>query len=276
MLFALSHQERETRLNQAQTDGWLENVGVPNPQTESGQAYTGNIFSPRNYDHKVTTEERTRTNANLVIQYAPSDNLIVTADALYSDFDVETDTTSYGHWFTAPNIEGFGDDAGATVDANGTVIDLYQEVGLATDMHAKKFDRLTESNALGLNFDWDVNDNLNMKFDISHSSAKREANNGRGDQLSLIGYANRVRYQIDNNILPYANEFQSANSAIYSGQQEINGDAYNPAITPDGVSDHLDPTNSRAHVCYVVVGLLKILLINCAGTVFGLMMVIAV
>ena len=248
VLFALSHQERETRLNQAQTDGWLENVGVPNPQTESGQAYTGNIFSPRNYDHKVTTEERTRTNANLVIQYAPSDNLIVTADALYSDFDVETDTTSYGHWFTAPNIEGFGDDAGATVDANGTVIDLYQEVGLATDMHAKKFDRLTESNALGLNFDWDVNDNLNMKFDISHSSAKREANNGRGDQLSLIGYANRVRYQIDNNILPYANEFQSANSAIYSGQQEINGDAYNPAITPDGVSDHLDPTNSRAHV----------------------------
>lgn len=232
VLFALSHQERETRLNQAQTDGWLENVGVPNPQTESGQAYTGNIFSPRNYDHKVTTEERTRTNANLVIQYAPTDNLIVTADALYSDFDVETDTTSYGHWFTAPNIEGFGDAAGATVDANGTVIDLYQEVGLATDMHAKKFDRLTESSALGLNFDWDVNDNLNMKFDISHSSAEREANNGRGDQLSLIGYANRVRFQVDNAILPYASEFASANANIYSGQQEIDDVAYDPAVTP--------------------------------------------
>jgi len=248
VLFALSHQERKTRLNQAQMDGWLENVGVPNPQTESGQAYTGNIFSPRNYDHKVTTEERTRTNANLVIQYAPSDNLIITADALYSDFDVETDTTSYGHWFTAPNIEGFGNDAGATVDANGTVIDLYQEVGLATDMHAKKFDRLTESSALGLNFDWDVNDNLNMKFDVSHSSAEREANNGRGDQLSLIGYANRVRFQVDNNILPYASEFAGADSSIYSGQQEIDGDAYDPAVTPDGVSDHLDTANSRAHV----------------------------
>jgi TonB-dependent receptor len=248
VLFALSHQERKTRLNQAQTDGWLENVGVPNPQIESGQAYTGNIFSPRNYDHKVTTEDRTRTNANLVIQYAPTDNLIVTADALYSDFDVETDTTSYGHWFTAPNIEGFGSDAGATVDANGTVIDLYQEVGLATDMHAKKFDRLTESSALGLNFDWHVNDNLNMQFDISHSSAKRDANNGRGDQLSLIGYANRVRFQIDDNILPYASEFASANADIYSGQQELDGEAYDPAFTPDGVSNHLDSANSRAHV----------------------------
>ena len=248
VLFAVSRQERETRLNQAQVDGWLENVGVPNPQTQNGQPYNGNIFSPRNYDHKVTTEKRTRTNANLVIQYAPSDALTITADALYSDFDVEADTTSYGHWFTAPNLEGFGDAAGPTVDENGTVIDLYQEVGLATDMHAKKFDRLTNSSALGLNFDWFVNDNLNMKFDLSHSQAEREANNGRGDQLSLIGYANRVRFQVDDAILPYASEFATANPTIYSGQQELDGVAYDPSVTPDGVSNLLDPANSRAHV----------------------------
>jgi len=247
-LLAISHQQRDTRLNQAQIDGWLENVGVPNPKTQNGAAYTGNIFSPRNYDHKVTFEERTRTNANLVLQYAPANNLELTADALYSDFDVKADTTSYGHWFTAPNIKGFGNAAGPVVDANGTVIDLYQEVGLATDMHAKKFDRLTDTLSLGLNADWDVNNNLNMKFDYSHSSAKREPNNGRGDQLSLIGYANRVRFQLDDNILPYASEFAGANPNIYSGQQELNGTAYQPGVTPDGVSNHLDPANSRAHV----------------------------
>jgi len=247
-LLAVSHQQRDTRLNQAQIDGWLENVGVPNPVTQSGQAYTGNIFSPRNYDHKVTTEERTRTNANLVLQYAPSDTLVVTADALYSDFDIKADTTSYGHWFTAPNLEGFGNAAGPVVDANGTVIDLYQEVGLATDMHAKKFDRLTDTLSMGLNFDWDVNNNLNMKFDLSHSSAEREPNNGRGDQLSLIGYANRVRFQLDDHILPYASEFAAANPNIYSGQQELNGTAYQPGVTPAGVSDHLNPANSKAHV----------------------------
>jgi TonB-dependent receptor len=248
VLFAISHQERNTRLNQGQVDGWLENVGVPHPQTESGDTYTGNIFSPRNYDHKVTTEKRTRTNANLVLQYAPTDNLILTTDVLYSDFDVDTDTTSYGHWFTAPNIEGYGDDVGATVDANGTVIDLYQEVGLATDMHAKKFDRLTESSSVGLNVDWDVKENLNMTFDFSHSRAEREANNGRGDQLSLIGYANRVRFEIDDNILPYASEFSNANANVYSGQQELEGVAYDENVTPAGVSNHLDTENSRAHV----------------------------
>lgn len=267
VLFALSHQQRKTRLNQAQMDGWLENVGVPNPQTQSGSDWTGNVFSPRNYDHKVTFEERTRTNANLVLQYAPNDSVVITGDVLYSDFDVETDATSYGHWFTAPNIQGVGDDGSLfddngdrrrpTVDANGTIVDMYQEVGLATDMHAKKFDRLTESTSVGFNVDWEVNDDLNLTFDLSHSKAEREANNGRGNQLSLIGYANRVRFQVDDNILPYASMFAGANANIYSGQQEIDGAignatdgfaAYDPSITPDGVSNHLDTANSRAHV----------------------------
>lgn len=267
VLLAVSHQERETRLNQAQMDGWLENVGVPNPVTQSGDAWTGNVFSPRNYDHKVTFEERTRTNANLVFQYAPNDKLVVTADALYSDFDVESEATSYGHWFTAPNIQGVGDDGSLfdengnrrspTVDANGTIVDLYQEVGLATDMHAKTFDRLTDTYAVGLNFDYQYSENLNLSFDLSHSEAEREANNGGGDQLSLIGYANRVRFQVDDNILPVASMFASPNDNIYSGQQELDGaivtgpdgfPIYNPALTPDGVSNHLDEANSRAHV----------------------------
>ena len=267
VLFALSSQQRNTRLNQAQMDGWLENVGVPNPQTQSGADWNGNVFSPRNYDHKVTFEERSRTNANLVLQYAPNDSVVITGDVLYSDFDIETDATSYGHWFTAPNIQGVTDDGNLfdgngdrvrpTVDANGTVIDLYQEVGLATDMHAKKFDRLTESTSVGLNVDWDVSPDLNLTFDVSRSTAERAANNGRGDQLSLIGYANRVRFQVDNNILPYASMFSGANPNVYSGQQEIEGAiitaadgfaAYDPSLTPAGVSNHTDTANSRAHV----------------------------
>ena len=267
VLVALSHQERSARLDQAQMDGWLENVGVPNPVTAGGEAWEGNVFSPRNYDMKVNFEERTRTNGNLVLQFAPNSDLTLTADALYSDFDVETDARSYGHWFTAPNIQGVADDGSLfdeggerrrpTVDENGTIIDLYQEVGLATDMHAKKFDRLTETIALGLNADWHISDNLNLDFDLAHSSSEREPNNGGGDQLSLIGYANRVRFQVDDNILPVASMFAEPNANIYSGQQELDGaittaldgfPAYNPILTPAGVSNHLDESNSRAHV----------------------------
>lgn len=257
-LLAVSYQERDTRLNQAQMDGWLEfkpdpdplvNQGIPWAELNGGAgvAEGATIFSPRNYDTKVTFEERTRTNASLVLQYAPADNLTLTSDIIYSDFDVETNALSYGHWFTAPNVTD------AITDENNTVIDLRQEVGLATDMHAKKFDRLTETKMFALNADWQVNDQLNLNFDASISNSERDANNGGGDQLSLIGYANRVRFQVDDNILPWMSDFESANPNIYSGQQELDEVAYlepsNPNYQPPaGVSDYLDKSNSRAHV----------------------------
>lgn len=258
VLLAVSHQERETRLNQAQVDGWLEfkpnakpelNQGIPWAELNNGAgvAAGSTIFSPRNYDHKVTFEERTRTNASLVLQFAASDNLTLTADAIYSDFDIETNALSYGHWFTAPNVTD------AITDENNTVIDLRQDTGLATDMHAKKFDRLTETSLFGFNADWQVNDNLNLNFDATFSNAERDANNGGGDQLSLIGYFNRVRFQVDDNILPYASDFATANPNVFSGQQELDGVAYlspsDPAyVPPAGVGDFLDKSNSRAHV----------------------------
>ncbi len=242
VLLAASYQRRDTRLDQAQTDGWLENVGIPQSELNGGAGFDGNIFSPRNFDNKVTFEERTRTNASLVLQYAATDNLEITVDGLYSDFDIKTDTTSFGHWFTAPNIEN------AVTDQNGTVIDLFQERGLSTDFHSKKFDRLTETYAIGFRADWDASDSLNVVFDANYSSAERDANNGGGDQLSLIGFANRVRFQSDDAILPYVSGFDTADAGIFSGQQEIDGVAYQPGVTPDGVSDFLDPANSRAHV----------------------------
>lgn len=242
ILAALSYSKRDTRLNQVQSDGWLENVGVPQAEINNGAGFAGNIFSPRNLDNKVTFEERKRLNGNLVLQFAPNDDLDVSVDALYSDFDIVTDATSFGHWFTAPNVTD------VTLDSDGTVIDLYQEVGLATDFHSKTFDRLTETISLGLNLKKNFSDTLTGSIDASFSGAEREANNGGGNQLSLIGYANRVRFQSDHEVLPWVSNFATANPNIFSGQQEIDGVAYQAGTTPTGVGNYLDTENSRAHV----------------------------
>ncbi|QGZ42314.1 TonB-dependent receptor [Pseudoduganella flava] len=235
-LLAVSRKKAKTRLNQAQTDGWLTNAGIPTAELNGGAGFAGAVFSPRNYDTKVTFEERTRTNANLVLQYRPSSALTLTADALYSDFDIKTDATSYGHWFTAPNVQR------ARTDGNGTITDLYQELGLATDFHAKKFDRLTSTKSYGLNADWKITNKFNLAFDAWKSDAKRDPNNGGGDQLSLIGYKNRARFQSDSATLPWVSEFEApATGLVYER------DAQGRPIT-HSVSNYLDPANSRAHV----------------------------
>lgn len=242
VLASFSYQKRKTRLDQVISDGWLENVGIPQSEINGGAGFEGNIFSPRNLDTQVTFEDRERIGGTLVLQYAPTSDLEFTLDGLYSKFDNKTDATSFGHWFTAPNLEN------VTVDENGTVTDLFQEVGLATDFHSKKFDRLTDTYMIGFNTDWQASESLNVNFDAHYSKASRAANNGGGNQLSLIGYANRVRFQSDDAILPWVSEFDTANPNIYSGQQEIEGVAYDPNVTPDGVSNYLDTANSRAHV----------------------------
>lgn len=242
-LLAVSHQERKDRLNQAQTDGWLENAGIPQAQINGGAGFNGTVFSPRNFDTKVTFEDRVRDNANLVLQYRPNNNLKFTLDYLYSKFDVKTDATSFGHWFTGPNTKN------VKLDSNGTVTDLYQEIGLATDFHSKKFDRLTETSLIGLNADWDVSDKLKLSFDATHTNATRDPNNGGADQLSLIGYANRVRFQTDGSFLPWTSGFDTANPNIWSGQQaNFDNVVGQPGQTPAGVSNYLNPANLRAHV----------------------------
>ena len=69
-------------------DGWLENVGIPTTELNGGAGVPegSTIFSPRNYDHKVTFEERTRTNGSLVLQFAPSDTLTLTTDLPFRQY----------------------------------------------------------------------------------------------------------------------------------------------------------------------------------------------
>lgn len=248
-LLSLSYQRRDARLDRAEIDGWLENVGIPEAELNGGAGVPEGttVFIPRNYNFIVSFEERKRTNGSLVLQFAPTDKLTLTGDFVYSDFDVETVAPAYGNWFTGTNVTD------VITDANGTVIDVSQEVGLATDMQIKKFDRLTETTLIGLNADWDVTDQLNLSFDFSHSTAEREPNNGGEDFLSIVGYANRVRFISDGADLPYFVNFTEANPNIYSGQQELDKTAYlDPSDPnyepPDGVSDFLDKANTRAHV----------------------------
>ena len=43
-LLAVSHKKAKTRLNQAQTDGWLQNAGIPTSELNGGAGFAGAEF----------------------------------------------------------------------------------------------------------------------------------------------------------------------------------------------------------------------------------------
>jgi iron complex outermembrane receptor protein len=228
-LVSLSHQTLKARINEVQTDAWLLNTDVP---TEQITTTADNIFVPRNYDQRVRFDKRTRSGGSLVLQYRATPNLDISLDYLQSDFNVKTDSTSLGHWFTSSNLED------VATDENGTVIAFSQNVGHSTDFHARTFDRPSNLNALGLNTSWQVSPHVLLEFDVSTSKASTRDRLGAGNALTLIGYLNQSSFFIsEGNILPRISGFESSDSIIVDGLGEANG-----------ASDYLDPKNGRSHV----------------------------
>lgn len=228
-LVSLSHQKRKARINEAQTDGWLLNTDIPAVELTN---QSDNIFVPRNYDQRVRFDTRERTGGTLVLQYRPTANVDLSLDFLTSEFEVKTDSTSMGHWFTSSNLED------VVTDENGTVIQFQQRVGHATDFHARTFDRPSKISAFGFNMNWQTNDKLALEFDLSLSDAAIDDQKGAANALSLIGYLNRSAFDHSlGNTLPGISNFASANSSILDAMGN-----------PVGVDDYLSPANGRAHV----------------------------
>lgn len=228
-LVSLSHQEREARIDEAQIDGWLPNTDVPQAQLSTSATH---LFVPRNYDHRVRFDTRTRTSGTLVMQYRPNADVDMTLDYVSSQFDIQTDSTSMGHWFTSSNLED------VLTDDNGTVVHFSQQVGHATDFHARTFNRPSEMQAVGLNIEWQATKALSLELDIGSATNSIKDTAGGANALTLIGYLNRSTFDHRaGHTLPLITGFESADPSIVNAEGEA-----------AGVANYLDPANGRAHV----------------------------
>lgn len=229
ILLAINEQRRDARIDEAQIDGWLVNTNIPDEQINNS---ADNIFVPRNYDQRVRFDNRKRSGKTLVLQYRPDENFELVTDLLHTELDVQTSATSMGHWFTSSNLEN------AVADDNGTVVEFQQNIGHATDFHARTFDRPSELLAGGVNMQWYTQSPFSWEADFSWSRATIDDQQGANNALSLIGYLNRSAFDhSQNNRLPRIFGFQSADDTVLDASGN-----------PTGVSDYLDPANGRAHV----------------------------
>ncbi|QJR82824.1 TonB-dependent receptor [Alteromonas pelagimontana] len=223
VLVAGSYQERKAQTNMLQTSYWRPNISLTNRSELDNPAYSesaqfNGVYVPQNFDQTVDFAHRQRTSGNVVVQYAPQDNMMLKLDALYSKFEVASNATGVGHWLSDSNLDNLEfSENGSLVSLDST---LVEGVGGATDFIRQSFSRDVDIQAYGINFDWAINDYFTANFDVSTSTAKN--NSGGANNFNVVGYNNS--YSLD-----------------YSGNI--------PELTIDGGSDALvDKAAGRMHV----------------------------
>lgn len=192
LLLAVSYQERDVQINRIETAGWRPGLTLSN---RNDGVLATDVFLPRNWDQIVDNQDRERTNASLVFQFAPNDDMTITLDGFYSKFEVDSQVTDLASWFEPDRV------GSAEVDpATGTALFFTQEIGLhqgsgdpATDFvsHTRN-SRDSETKGFGINVEWTINDNLDATFDVSTSDAENDRA-GR-DRFNVIGINNNYSF----------------------------------------------------------------------------------
>ncbi|MEH6595769.1 MAG: TonB-dependent receptor [Colwellia polaris] len=199
VLLAVSHSERDVQINRIETAGWRPGQTISNDADGDGEANVlfTNAYIPRNWDQIVDQQERTRTNASLVLQYAPTDEIEITVDGYMSKFEVKSEVTDLASWFEPDRVDS------ATIDAaTGTLTSFNQGIGLsgpngsgnpATDFvsHTRNSRDVTNE-GFGINVQWDITDQLVSTFDLSTSTAENDRA-GR-DRFNVVGIINNYAF----------------------------------------------------------------------------------
>ncbi|TRY31946.1 TonB-dependent receptor [Aliiglaciecola sp. M165] len=191
VLFSASHQVRDVTINSIGTAGWRPGITVSNT---AGEVLASNIYIPRNVDHISDAQERTRTNASLVLQYAPSDDISITFDGFISEFEVDSQVNDLAAWYEPTRV------GRVEIDEETRTATYIDQVGgnAATDFVQSTQNRREVSiEAFGLNVEWDIQENLKANFDISTSTAENDTSDG-GTYFTVVGIVNNYQTTLEN------------------------------------------------------------------------------
>lgn len=243
VLLAYSSSDRDSAQEIIATDGWLRQTGgncelgyatpfSPDCGGAGGSVDTSNIdlsrnpeghlWLPQNYNMDVSHHERSRTNAQLVVQFAPSDDLEVTLDYFMSDYETTIERYQTAYWV--------GNWVNAVADANGTLAHITNGAG-GTDFIGYYDEIETQNDSVGVNVKWQLTDTLRMAFDAHHSTSHAQPDGTISENSLLLTNADFAcntfevcyagQYTLDYNDsgdLPRLNDQSSMAAAGFDGQ----------------------------------------------------------
>ena len=181
---SLSYTDRASHQNKAITDSWnYIDVSMINGDLNSkgltpADVTTRKLYMPQSYGFQQEDETRKRLVSSLTMQYNPSPDWKLTADALYSRLNQRNDVIAISDWNNPVQL-GVKYDSnnqvtsflrpGSTFFANNPAIagpgTLLGDVN-SNDMIVKGGDRLSITKAVGLNSKWRLNEDFRLEGDL--------------------------------------------------------------------------------------------------------------
>jgi TonB-dependent receptor len=165
-----SYSERHNREEEAHVAQWFENgyTGDFSGVTNNSQRTDGRNWYPQDAGYGWAENERERTNAQVALQWAPTDTIMATLDYTYSQTEFTKNANGFGIWFTGGT--GGGANVGGVINERGVWTEVSEAggdyaTGVSRD-HTKK-----ENGSLGFNIDWQATDSLSFNLDYHDSSS---------------------------------------------------------------------------------------------------------
>ncbi|WP_341938281.1 TonB-dependent receptor [Marinimicrobium sp. C2-29] len=185
LLVSGSYSERDSQSQRVGTQAWVRNQGQVADSDGNVIPPDGNFWAPYTFDVDVSNHYRTRENAQVVFQFAPSDSVRATLDYVMSDYEENIDMNRTSYWFDNPVSQ---------VDQNGTPVSI-RNPNDELNFWAWDYHFLTENDSFGLNVEWDVTDNLSLSFDAHDSTSHSQPD---GEQAETIANLKNPRLDTDN------------------------------------------------------------------------------
>jgi TonB-dependent receptor len=145
---------------------------------------------PNDYRLHYSEFKRERINGQLTLQFAPTDNLQITADGTYYQNQAEEQRTDQATWLNRPfsHVAFDGNSDVATAISITDIISGAKDGGFEQQYRGIE-DRLL---SLGLNIDFEPMDGLTLTLDGHHSTAKALPNNPLGHSSTLVAIAEKA------------------------------------------------------------------------------------
>ena len=228
ILASFAYQQRDSRLDKAKINDYKT---APLDRTYTGPEGSDTLSSvshlrPTGAQQIVERSDRERIGATLVSQWQATDNVLVTADALYSELTAiknnKTLSNSYGvspiynaQFDEFGTVTSFDRPGGLEVVAPG-VYKRYEngvklDRGQGNSIHANARNRVSTTTMVGLNVDWQVTDNFTAVIDIQSSTSKGSSKN---NPLQTVSAPSLTDIHFEN----------TGNSFSWSNDNAFNGD----------------------------------------------------